>query len=114
PQEAIDADLQQDAGEDDAAGRGSLDVRQRQPSMKRKERHLDRKSGEEGNEDENLPVERKRMVGQAASERGDGEAQGVLAVVLIVPEDDYQKAQERQHAAGECKQEEFDCGVAAL
>ena len=49
---AVGADLQQDAGQDHAAGRRGLHVGQRQPGVQRKQRHLDRESGKQCQEDQ--------------------------------------------------------------
>jgi hypothetical protein len=59
--ETVGAQLQQDTGEHDRAGGGRLDVRIRQPRMKRPHRNLDRKAQREGKEQKHLqrPIGRK-------------------------------------------------------
>jgi hypothetical protein len=52
--EAVRTELQQNAGEDDGAGRRRLDVRVRQPRMERPHRHLDGEADGEGEEEEHL------------------------------------------------------------
>ena len=46
-QQAVRAELQQHAGEDDRAGGRRFGVRQRQPGVHREQRHLHREAGEE-------------------------------------------------------------------
>ena len=54
PQKAIGPQLQQDAGQDHTARRRRLGMGQRQPGMKRKQRHLHRKPGKERQENPEL------------------------------------------------------------
>ena len=50
PQKAVDADLEQDAGQQHAAGGRRLDVGQRQPGVQREQRHLDGEADHHGDE----------------------------------------------------------------
>ena len=54
PQKAVGAELQQHAGQQHAAGRRRFDVRQRQPGVQRKHRHLDHEPGRERQEQRDL------------------------------------------------------------
>ncbi len=119
-QEAVGADLQKHAGQEDAAGRGGFRMRQRQPGVQRKERHLDGKAGEQGQKQPRL--QRGAHAGmirggvlQVGRQFGDGERHPRPVLdVPVVPEDDGQQAQERQHAAGQREEEELDRRVAPL
>ena len=57
-QEAVGAELQQDAGEDHGAARGRLDVSVRQPGVEREHRHLDGEGQGERREQPDLLVHR--------------------------------------------------------
>ena len=83
---------------------------QRQPGVQGHDRHLDGESGQQCQEHHHLqptPLGRhgQRMVRQVRGQGLDVERHG--ARVRGVPEHDRQQAQEREHAAGQCVDEEF-------
>ena len=115
--EAIDADLEEDAGEIDASPRRCLNVRQREPGVEGNDRHLDGKAGKQGQkhpplQPSPLGIHRERMGRQAGGERGDVE--GERAGVRGVPQDDREQAEERKHAPGEGVDEELHRGPTAV
>ncbi len=57
-EEAVGAELQEDAGEDHRAARGRLDVGVRQPGVEGEHRHLDGESQREGREEPELLLQR--------------------------------------------------------
>src|SRR5687768_862542 len=73
--EAVAAGLQQDAREDDRAGRRRLDVGIRQPGVERDHRHLDREGEREREEGPHLELEREG----AASLDEDGQRERAVA-----------------------------------
>ena len=93
------AHLQKNRGQDDASGRGSLDVGGRQPGMEGKHRDLDGKGQEEGQEDQNLEV---RGVGLPHHGRDEERA-----LAHVEGDDGHQK----EHRPGQGVEEELDGGV---
>ena len=117
PQKAVDAQLEEDAGQIDAAAGGRLDVGQRQPGVEGNDRHLDGEADEQRDEDDHLqppPLTAHRQgVGRHA--RGEPvDVEGHAACVGGVPEDDRQQAEKREHAAGERVEKELDRRPAAV
>ena len=119
-QDAVDAHLQQHAGQDDRDGRGRLDVRVGQPGVEREHRDLDGEADEEPDEDD-LGEGEAEDGGRPGEDAGLGllghleDVEGVqvrhAAVgqhgrkAVVVEGDD---GQQHQHRAGQGVEEELD------
>ena len=106
-QEAVPAQLEEDAGQDDRPGGGGLDVGIRQPGVERPHRHLDGERQEECDEGQSLQVG-----GEAeASQRlvAEGEVPGGAAV----RDRHGQDGDEHQQGADQGVDHELDRGVDA-
>ena len=106
-QHAVAAHLEQDAGQDDGAGRRRLDVRVGEPGVHREHRHLDGEGHEEGEERPVLQVVRVHDVAQ----RLDVERQLAGRALDVVHDRDDREQHEQ--AADEREQEELDRRVDA-
>ncbi len=105
-QEAVGAELEQDAGQDHRAARRRLDVGVRQPGVEREHRHLDGEGQGEGREQPELLVEREVepqhvLVGEAPD----------AAVQALERPGHPEDADQHQQAAGHGEEEELDRGV---
>ncbi len=122
-QNAVGAQLQQDAGQVDAAGRGGLRVRQRQPGVQRHQRHFYCETGNQRHENQQLQIavlgiHRNGIKAQRLVQLRNGKRQvrslGGIQGMVVHPKHDADDSQQRQHAAGEGEQEEFIGRVASL
>ena len=106
PIDAVRAELEQRACEDDRARRRSLVVRERQPCVHGEERHLHRKAGHE--QDEHPVLLRRAELGRGeVRERCEVERPGAACRGRILRRD-VDHAREREHRAKERVQEELD------
>ena len=103
--ETVGSELEQDAGEDDAAGCGRFGMRQGKPGVDGEEGHFDGEAGQEGKED---PIS--LLIGEGRpgvlDDGSDVEGAGVVSEI--------DGGGEGEDGAGEGKEEEFSGGVAAL
>src|SRR6202165_56934 len=103
--ESVCSHLQQNAGQDDGAGRRRFGVRVRQPRMEREHRHLDRKREEKGPEQDDLRARVKLR--RRCQQRGDVKRHAARLEV------ERQDPQQHQHRTDERIQEKLDRGVQA-
>ena len=117
-QEAVGADLQQNARQDHAARGGRLHVSQGQPGVQRKKRDFDGETREQGQEKPKLQFMVHRPGEEMLRKQWYGERHFPIGkagyLMRIVPYHDEQQPEEREHAAGEREEEKLDRRVAPL
>src|SRR6185436_16373826 len=114
--EAIRADFQQNSREDYTAGRRRLHVRQRQPSMQRKQRHLNGKAREEREKYPQLQTSRQLSVGsgERRGQFGNRETQHGGASLFGIPKYQSEKSKEREHTPRQREDKELHRRISTL
>ena len=113
-QEAVDAHLEQHAGQVHGAGGRRLDVGQRQPGVQRHQRHLDREARHQEQEHHQLHsvpahIVQDRLAVHQRHQAGNREGQlpRLLRRMLVAKLHDPQHAEQGQHAPGQRVEEEL-------